>query len=160
MHKVLTEISQKKKQAKETHEYTFGDDLMDIGENREDDVEDISIPLQRNEKSKGKRKVVEGIDNYFAPRTTTGSQPSIKSVLAGKEAIKKAHMAWARWFYDACIPFNALQSHYFQLALDATSAIGPIFKGPSYGDVRINLLRNCKKECQLLIDGYRKKMGE
>ncbi|KAL2532982.1 BED-type domain-containing protein [Abeliophyllum distichum] len=82
---------------------------MDIGENRDDDVEDISVALQRNEKSKGKRKAVEGIDNYFAPRTTPGSQPSIKSVLA-----------------------------------DATSAIGPGFKGPSYDDLRINLLRDLK----------------
>ncbi|KAL2491791.1 DUF659 domain-containing protein [Abeliophyllum distichum] len=128
MQKVLSEISQKKKQSKEAHEYTFGDDPMEIGENMDDVVEEINLSVQINEKAKGKRKSIEGINNYFAPRTTPGSQPSIKSVLAGKEAIKKALMAWARWFYDTRIPFNALQSPYFQLALDATSAIGLGYK--------------------------------
>ncbi|KAF8398190.1 hypothetical protein HHK36_017116 [Tetracentron sinense] len=41
---------------------------------------------------KGKTKVEGlGIDAYFAPRTTPGSQPSIKSVLATKEIISYDH---------------------------------------------------------------------
>ncbi|XP_057416031.1 uncharacterized protein LOC130710698 [Lotus japonicus] len=64
-------------------------------------------------------------------------------------------MAIARWFFDACIPFNALQSPYFQPALDAAVAIGSVFKGPSYDELRVNLLGNCKKECQLLVESHR-----
>ncbi|KAF7814766.1 uncharacterized protein G2W53_028735 [Senna tora] len=78
--------------------------------------------------------------NYFAPRTTPGSQPTLKSVLSSKEAIYKAKMAIAKWFYDACIPFNAINSPYFQEAIDAIAAIGPGFKGPSYHELRVNLL--------------------
>ncbi|KAF7815169.1 hypothetical protein G2W53_029138 [Senna tora] len=43
--------------------------------------------------------------NYFAPRTTPGSQPTLKSVLSSKEAIYKAKMAIAKWFYDAWVTF-------------------------------------------------------
>ncbi|XP_022857003.1 uncharacterized protein LOC111378067 [Olea europaea var. sylvestris] len=64
-------------------------------------------------------------------------------------------MSWVRWFYDACIPLNALQSPYFKLALDAIAVIGPEFKGSSYNNIRVNLLRDCKKECQLLVNTYR-----
>ncbi|KAF7826483.1 DNA binding protein [Senna tora] len=66
--------------------------------------------------------------SYFAPRTTPGSQPTLKSVLSRKEAIYKAKMAIAKWFYDACIPFNAINSPYFQDAIDVVVAIGPGFK--------------------------------
>ncbi|KAF7841403.1 hypothetical protein G2W53_003701 [Senna tora] len=93
--------------------------------------------------------------NYFAPRTTPGSQPTLKSVLSSKEAIYKAKMAIAKWFCDACIPFNAINSPYFQEAVDAVAAIGPGFKGPSYHELRVNLLGDCKKECQLLVENHR-----
>ncbi|XP_022888034.1 uncharacterized protein LOC111403679 isoform X1 [Olea europaea var. sylvestris] len=115
----------------------------------------MNISLEKQRQEKGKRKASEGIETYFSPRTTPGSQPSLRSTLAGKQAIKRAHISWARWFYDACIPFNTLQSTYFQLALDAIATIGPRIKGPSYNDIRVNLLRDCKKECQLFVDTYR-----
>ena len=46
----------------------------------------------------GKRKV-GNIDNYFALRTTPGAQPSIKSVLAGKEKKWRVDMSVVRWMY-------------------------------------------------------------
>ncbi|RVX03764.1 hypothetical protein CK203_023009 [Vitis vinifera] len=39
--------------------------------------------------------------------------------------------------------------------LDAISAIGPGYKGPNYYQLRINLLKDAKKEVQLLVDSYR-----
>ncbi|XP_039140492.1 uncharacterized protein LOC120277704 [Dioscorea cayenensis subsp. rotundata] len=39
--------------------------------------------------------------------------------------------------------------------VDAIGSIGVGYKAPSYNDMRINLLRDCKKECKLLIDSYR-----
>ncbi|XP_016194847.1 uncharacterized protein LOC107635796 [Arachis ipaensis] len=61
----------------------------------------------------------------------------------------------ARWIIDARISFNAIQSSYFQPALDGVAAIGPGFKGPSYDEMRVHLLADLKKECQLLVEGYR-----
>ncbi|KAF7808217.1 uncharacterized protein G2W53_034960 [Senna tora] len=40
-------------------------------------------------------------------------------------------------------------------AVDAIAAIGPGFKGPSYHELRVNLLGDCKKECQLLVENHR-----
>ncbi|XP_039128915.1 uncharacterized protein LOC120265061 [Dioscorea cayenensis subsp. rotundata] len=64
-------------------------------------------------------------------------------------------MAFARWCFDACIPFNAMWSPYFQQMVDAIGSIGVGYNAPSYNDMRVNLLHDCKKECQLLIDSYR-----
>ncbi|KAK9271764.1 hypothetical protein L1049_002127 [Liquidambar formosana] len=105
--------------------------------------------------NKGKGKAHGGIGNYFSPRTTPGAQPSIKSVLANKEAVHRADMAIARWVYDTCIPINAVNSIYYQPMWDAVLAIGPGYKALTYHVIRIPLLRDAKKEVQLFIDSCR-----
>ncbi|KAF8376757.1 hypothetical protein HHK36_031574 [Tetracentron sinense] len=73
---------------------------------------------------KGKTQVEEsGIGAYFAPRTTPGSQPSIKSFLATKEAKENVDMSIGRWLYDTCNPFNAVNSFYFQPMVDVIARI-------------------------------------
>ena len=64
-------------------------------------------------------------------------------------------MAIGRFFYDACIPINAVNSFYFKPTLDVIAAIGPTYKGPSYHQLRANLLKDAKKEVQLLVNSYR-----
>ena len=59
------------------------------------------------------------------------------------------------FFYDACIPTNAMSSFYFKPMLDAIVAIGLRYKGPTYYQLSVNLLKDTKKEVQLLMDSYR-----
>ncbi|PKU71915.1 hypothetical protein MA16_Dca013796 [Dendrobium catenatum] len=158
MHENLKEISRKKQQAQEELDTTpFPvDDAID------EERDSCSLPKTQSSQaheSKGKRKASD-MDTFFAPRTTRGSQPSIKSALATKEVVHRADMALARWFFDCCIPFNALNSIYAQKAIDAITAIGPGYKLPSYHNMRVNLLRDCKEECRLLIDGYKQTWKE
>ncbi|RVX02327.1 hypothetical protein CK203_028276 [Vitis vinifera] len=108
----------------------------------EEEVQEMQSPMAA---SSGKRKK-STVDKYFAPRNTQGAQPSMRSVLVGKEATWRADMAVGRFFYDACIPTNAVNSFYFKPMLDAISAIGPGYKGPNYYQLRINLLKDAKKE--------------
>src|SRR5262249_15194054 len=65
------------------------------------EVEELDIPSMP---PKQKRKV--GINKYVNKNTPPLCQPGIKSALVGKQAVQKAHMAVAKWFFDACIPFN------------------------------------------------------
>ena len=55
-------------------------------------------------------------------------------------------MAVGRFFYDAYIPTNVVNSFYFKLMLDAISVIGLRYKGPNYHQLRVNLLKDAKKE--------------
>ncbi|GKU92834.1 hypothetical protein SLEP1_g6507 [Rubroshorea leprosula] len=149
----------------------FGSSAMDPEGNAPDLQEIPSSAAQQSQfKGKGlatstevgkKRKAnASGIQNYFAPRTAPGSQPSIKSAMAGKDAVHKADMAVARFFFDSCLPINAINSPYFRPMLDAIAAIGPGYKGPSYHMMRSTLLCDLKKEVQLLVNSYRSVWAE
>ncbi|CAN1317604.1 hypothetical protein LINPERPRIM_LOCUS30494, partial [Linum perenne] len=93
-------------------------------------------------------------------RTTRGAQPGIKSALASKDVIHTAHLLIAKWFYDCCIPFHATRSPYFQQSFTATCAIGPRFKVPSYHDIRVPLISDCKRQCELLVKTFRTDWAE
>ncbi|XP_050290078.1 uncharacterized protein LOC126728268 [Quercus robur] len=115
---------------------------------------------------RGKKK----IKSYFAPRTTPGAQPSIRSALATKAMIDNAKMNVARWWYRSNVPFYASQSPYYQPMIDSIAAIGPGFKGPSFYELRGPLLKNVVHEvndflldikndwkvygCSLMSDGW------
>ena len=64
-------------------------------------------------------------------------------------------MAVGRFFYDACIPINAVNPFYFKPMLDSIAAVGPGYKGSSYHQLRVNLLNDAKKEVHLLVNSYR-----
>ena len=98
----------------------------DMAEGKEE-VQEMQSPMTA---SSGKRKK-STVDKYFIPRNTQGVQPSMRNVLAEKEAIWRANMAVGRFFYDACISTNVV-NFYFKPMLDAISAIGPRYKGPNY----------------------------
>ncbi|KAF1862826.1 hypothetical protein Lal_00040094 [Lupinus albus] len=112
------------------------------------DEENMNPPIKA--KGKGKTNTLD-----FAPRTTPGAQPSIKMGFAGKDAIHKADLAIARFFYDCCIPFNCSNSVYYQPMINAIAAIGPGYKGPTYYAIRSNLLHEMKKEVELLVENFR-----
>ena len=92
------------------------------------------------------------MDSYFAPRTTPGAQPGLKSVFQSKERVRQADMAIARFLYDNCIPFNVVNSVQYQKMIDVVATAGPGYKGPSYHVVQVPLLRDQKKEVQLLVE--------
>ncbi|XP_035540232.1 uncharacterized protein LOC108986840 [Juglans regia] len=111
-------------------------------------------------KSKESGKSVGGLSRFFAPRTTSGAQPSIKSSMSSNEMIVKAKMAVARWWYDANLPFNAAQSKFYQVAIDAMTAIGAGFKGPSLYELRGNLLKMAVDEVQDYLQQIKKVWSE
>uniref|UniRef100_A0A2N9ITI2 BED-type domain-containing protein n=1 Tax=Fagus sylvatica TaxID=28930 RepID=A0A2N9ITI2_FAGSY len=130
-------------------------DPIDIDEEEEEEGGDVvarsvSQSVGKRDKGKGVQstsgKKGSGIQNYFAPRTTPGAQPSIKSALSSKAMVDKAKMAWSKWWFDSNISFNAANSVYYQPAIDAIASIGPGFKGPTYQELRGPLLRNNVRE--------------
>ncbi|XP_025678204.2 uncharacterized protein [Arachis hypogaea] len=102
-----------------------------------------------------KKKAKTIIPPMFAPRTTPRSQPSLKSVFQNKEALHEVDKRVARWLSDCTIPFNAVMSPFFQDMLDGVAGIGLGYKGPSYDRLRVNLLADLKRECQMVVDSYR-----
>ncbi|KAK9993540.1 hypothetical protein SO802_023243 [Lithocarpus litseifolius] len=161
----LKEISKSKEQTKkdqETFKYSPLEDSPKF-----EDVQEIppkgrglgrgnrsgpsGFPLRSN---LGKRKV-DDIGNYFAPRTTPRAQPSINSVLVGKEKKWRVDMAVARWMYDACIPINAMNPSYYQPIFNAVASYSRGYRGLNYHALRVPSLREAKREVQLIVDSHR-----
>ena len=64
-------------------------------------------------------------------------------------------MSVATWMYDACIPINAVNSSYYQPMFNAVASYGPKYRGTNYHALRVPLLRDAKREVQLIVDSHR-----
>ena len=62
--------------------------------------------------------------------------------------MRQADIAIARWMYDTCIPFNAVNSVYYQWMIGAIVVVVPSYKGLTYHVIWVPLLRDQKKEVQ------------
>ncbi|XP_025640666.1 uncharacterized protein [Arachis hypogaea] len=155
MENLLKDIQASKKKRK----VSFGEEGGDEVEDAIDEAIQEEQEQQRTSNQQGvggdPKKKAKVIPPMFAPRTTPGAQPSIKSVLQNKEAIHEVDKRFARWLLDCKIPFNAVMLPYFQDMLDGVAGIGPGYKGPSYDKLRVHLLADLKRESQMLVDSYR-----
>jgi len=123
--KQMIEDLKKSKQTKKRIQLEIGNPY-DIDE--EEEEEEVRVVEKSPPQTLGKRKSrgkdvdndtsqIRGkkkIKSYFAPRTTLGAQPSIRSALATKAMIDNAKMNVARWWYHSNVPFYASQSPYYQ----------------------------------------------
>ncbi|XP_010255664.1 PREDICTED: uncharacterized protein LOC104596282 [Nelumbo nucifera] len=156
----LNEINDKKKSEKQP--MNFVDTRAQCGRNDNDDIEIREIdPPSAHDTYQGKNPTTSSgkgkassvlITSHFAPRTTPGAQPGIKSVLASKGAINHVDHVVMKWLCDVCIPLNALRSRYFQPMLDALATIGPGYKAPSYHNCRTNSLKYLIHGEQMSVD--------
>ena len=55
----------------------------------------------------------------------------------------------------ACIPINAVNSSYYQPMFNAVASYGPGYKCPNYHALPMPLLRDAKREVQLIVDFHR-----
>ena len=63
-------------------------------------------------------------------------------------------MVVERFFYDACVLINVVNSFYFTPMLDAIFVICLGYKGSTYLQLWFNNLKDAKKEVQLLVNSY------
>jgi len=68
------------------------------------------------------------LGTYFMQRTTPSAQKSLQNYWQRKEAVERCDLALAKWMIDACVPFNVVNSVYYQHAIDAVTAMGPGYK--------------------------------
>ncbi|XP_025669915.2 uncharacterized protein [Arachis hypogaea] len=126
-------------------------DEIERNEMRQQQASRIPAPSSR----KGVGKQLKGLQSFFPPAATPGAQPSIKSVLQSKEIVEKCDIAITRWMMDAFVPFNAVNSAYYQPMIDAIANMGAGYKGPNYQRVRGYLLSKLVEDVKKMIEGYR-----
>ncbi|CAA7055208.1 unnamed protein product [Microthlaspi erraticum] len=91
-----------------------------------------------------KRKVSPNITSYFKGFNDP-TQPTIKACMQSKEKIHDTDLSVALWFYDACLPMNAVNSQFYPIMVSKIASMGHGYVGPSYYALRVGLLRdaNC-----------------
>ncbi|XP_023744418.3 uncharacterized protein LOC111892597 [Lactuca sativa] len=84
----------------------------------------------------------------------------VQATLQSKERWHDTDLALAMWFYDACIPMNAVNSPLFQIAMSKVASMGHGYMGPSYHAMCVTLLKDAKQSVQLIVDSYRRYWAE
>ncbi|RWR76134.1 hypothetical protein CKAN_00455200 [Cinnamomum micranthum f. kanehirae] len=91
----------------------------------------------QNRKAQGKQKRIDAIDPYR------------------QELREHACIRFARWMYDAGIPFNAVNCDSFGPMIEAIEQYGPGMKPPSYHEVQVPLLKKEIEHTNNLMKGHR-----
>jgi len=155
------------------HEEMMIRQLEDDDDNDDEDDEDVStkkhmLPPKVAKKKKiqststvkqsttscEKQKKSATLGTYFMPRTTPGAQKSIQNCWQRKEAVERCDLALAKWMIDACVPFNAVNSVYYQHAIDAVTTMGPGYKGPNLHAIRGYYLVKAVDEVKIYVETY------
>ncbi|XP_016164627.1 uncharacterized protein LOC107607163 [Arachis ipaensis] len=156
-HQSIEELRSRKRKAHEQYAESYNS--CDEVEKEFDEIERNEIQQQQKSgvpaPSSRKGKQVKGLQSYFPSATTPGAQPTIKSILQSKEIGEKCDIAIAKWMMDASIPFNAVNSAYYQPMIDAIASMGTGYKGLNYPRVRGYLLSKLVEDVRKMIDGYR-----
>ena len=66
-----------------------------------------------------------------------------------------ADKAVGKFFYHACIPFNAVNSTYFQEMIDAIGHVSLGYKAPSYHALRGKILNDMASEVSDEVEKFR-----
>ncbi|GMP48782.1 hypothetical protein CsSME_00016021 [Camellia sinensis var. sinensis] len=173
------------------------DDMDMEDEDEDDDVVEINVNQHRkltsssqgSSKSKSKSKMPKRkgpMDVYFTPNPESvvknrrdqakGKQTKIDANDPYKKEMRaRALQRFARWMYDAGIPFNAVNYESFGPMIEAIGQYGPGMKPPTYHEVRVTQLKkevkhtedlmkyhkeDCAKYgCSIMADGWTDKRG-
>ncbi|CAJ2637622.1 unnamed protein product [Trifolium pratense] len=166
MQESLNETATKKKKVAEMaerfdNENPFGPNVVDLANDTSEIPAAVVPSSSRPTKKRATASQSQGLGkSFFAPRTTPGAQPKIKSVLAGKKVVHNVDIAIATFFFENCIPMNAFNSSSYQPMIDAIASIGGGYKGPNYHAMRTVLLSDMTKNVQLLVDSCRSQWAE
>ncbi|GMP99210.1 hypothetical protein CsSME_00046772 [Camellia sinensis var. sinensis] len=192
----IREFMSKKKTQKEEMNMLPDFDDMDM-EDEDDDVVEINVnqhckltsSSQGSSKSKSKSKMPKRkgpMDVYFTPNPESvvknrrdqakGKQTKIDANDPYKKEMRaRALQRFARWMYDAGIPFNVVNYESFGPMIEAIGQYGPGMKPPTYHEVRVTQLKkevkhtedlmkyhkeDCAKYgCSIKADGWTDKRG-
>ncbi|XP_021855425.1 uncharacterized protein [Spinacia oleracea] len=152
----------------------------------EEDCETLNSKGGSSVKATSKRPRLKGpMDMYFTPipedaisgrkNGNEGRQRGSFSI-CNEESRDKACREIARWFYDAGIPFDAVNYESFGVMIESIALYGPVLKPPSMYELEVPLLKQevdeilkqmeeHKKEwaqrgCSIVIDGWHDPVAE
>ncbi|RYQ96095.1 hypothetical protein Ahy_B08g091627 [Arachis hypogaea] len=86
------------------------EDAIDEAIAQEEQQTPSQLPTKKVIGGDPKKKAKTIIHPMFAPRSTPGGQPSLKSVFQNKDAFHEVDKRVATWLLDCRVPFNATKT--------------------------------------------------
>ena len=88
------------------------------------------------------------------PRTTYGAQKSLRSCWKNK-VVERCDLFIAKWMIDACVPFNIVNSVYYQHVIDVVTTMSLGHKWPNFHAFCGYYLAKMVDEVKIYIERYR-----
>ncbi|KAL6561966.1 hypothetical protein OROGR_002973 [Orobanche gracilis] len=128
------------------------------------DATNIQVSQYNSSMSSNQQRHVRGpMDAFFMPDPEAISHQGKRKLGTNEDSKKvmehfrnQACKMFARWMYDAGIPFNVVNYESFGPAIEAIGQHGPGMKPPTYHEVRVPLLNNEVEETNKIVEEHRK----
>ena len=174
----MMEYMVKKKEDKEQMNLVHdSNEMTDFDEEDEVQVVDNKGKGKKHATHNAKRvRNVGPMDGYVTPLAQTSGKQKTLNESYKKEQRKKACADFARWMYDAAIPFNTLTLLSFSTAIDSITKAGIGMKPPTAYEVRVPLLKQevsninetmkshteewARTGCSIMSDGWTDRCGK
>ncbi|XP_070031283.1 uncharacterized protein [Nicotiana tomentosiformis] len=153
-------VEKKKEQKNQMSHQPLVTNLDDDGD---DDIEELSLPTKRGRDaissshgSTGTSRTKGPIDCYF-PKKPEGKSGGKDVQKIAKDILRdRAVRAFARWVYDAGLPFNCVNyTDTFGDFIEAVGQYGPGMKPPTYHEIRGPYLNKEVEETNKIVEEHK-----
>ncbi|XP_070008994.1 uncharacterized protein [Nicotiana sylvestris] len=122
----------------------------------DDDIEELSLPTKRGRDGSSHGSSTKGpMDCYFSKKPgAKGGGKDVQKI--AKDILRdRAVRAFARWVYDAGLPFNCVNYDTFGDFIEAVGQYGPGMKPPTYHEIRGPYLNKEVEETNKIVEEHK-----
>ncbi|OIT18874.1 hypothetical protein A4A49_55429, partial [Nicotiana attenuata] len=122
----------------------------------DDDIEKLSLPTKRGRDRSSHGSSTKGpMDCYFPKKMEAkGGEKDVQKI--AKDILRnRASRAFARWVYDAGLPFNCVNYDTFGDFIEVVGQYGPGMKPPTYHEIRGPYLNKEVEETNKIVEEHK-----
>ncbi|XP_019244884.1 PREDICTED: uncharacterized protein LOC109224804 isoform X2 [Nicotiana attenuata] len=122
----------------------------------DDDIEELSLPTKRGRDGSSHGSSTKGpMDCYFSKKPgAKGGGKDVQKI--AKDILRdRAVRAFARWVYDAGLPFNCVNYDTFGDFIEVVGQYGPGMKPPTYHEIRGPYLNKEVEETNKIVEEHK-----
>ncbi|XP_060213434.1 uncharacterized protein LOC132640719 isoform X2 [Lycium barbarum] len=126
---------------------------MDDSDDDMDEVNEMMPPPSKTQKRKTGTKGPMNL--YYPQKPKEGAGDSLSNERSRKLLRDRVVGAFARWVYDAGLPFNCVNAKSFKKVIDYIGEYGPNMKPPTYHEVRVTCLKKEVEKVDEIVEEHK-----
>ncbi|XP_034894179.1 uncharacterized protein [Populus alba] len=113
------------------------------------------LNLKGNVETKKRVREMQADFNPFNAQQREHEEMMIRQLEDDGKKQLNGDLALTKWMFDAYVPFNVVNSVYYQHAIDVVTAMGPGYKGPNLHAICGYYLAKAVDEVKIYVESYR-----